>query len=203
MAYPMNPTAASVASMLLLASVGSTHADTAAPSFACTRASGAVEKMICGDAALAPLDRRLADVYAAAATKAGTPTPRWLTAEQRGWIKGRNACWKDPDVRTCVEREYTTRIVELQARFRLVKFIGPVTFACTRTSREKDEIIATFHETDPPTVLVERGDRTILGIQARSGSGAKYEGANLMFWEHQGEAQVTWMDVNLTCKVQR
>ena len=64
----------------------------------------------------------------------------------------------------------------------------------------KSEVIVTFHETEPPSVLVERGDRTVLGTQVRAASGAKYEGANLMFWEHQGEAQVTWMNVELKCK---
>ena len=57
----------------------------------------------------------------------------------------------------------------------------------------ESEVIVTFHETEPPSVLVERGDRTVLGTQVRAASGAKYQGANLMFWEHQGEAQVTWM----------
>ena len=82
----------------------------------------------------------------------------------------------------------------------LVKFNGPVTYACTGPDGGKSEIIATFHETEPPSVLVERGDRTVLGTQVRAASGAKYEGANLMFWEHQGEAQVTWMKAELKCK---
>ena len=43
------------------------------PSFDCGKASGAVEKMICGDAALAKSDRQLASVYAAAAKKAVRP----------------------------------------------------------------------------------------------------------------------------------
>jgi uncharacterized protein len=170
------------------------------PSFDCGKASGAVEKMICGDAALAKADRQLASVYAAAAKKAGTPVPGWLRAEQSGWIKGRNDCWKDSDVRACIEREYTNRIVDLQARSRLVKFTGPVTYACTNANGEKSEVIATFHETDPRSTLIERGDRTVLGTIVRAASGAKYEGANLMFWEHQGEALVTWMGTELKCK---
>jgi membrane-bound inhibitor of C-type lysozyme len=116
------------------------------------------------------------------------------------WIKRRNECWKASDVRACVEREYTTRIVEFQAKLRLVKFSGPVTYACTSPRGADGEVIVTFHETEPPSVLVERGDRTVLGTQVRAASGAKYEGPNLMFWEHQGEAQVTWMKLDLKCK---
>ena len=82
----------------------------------------------------------------------------------------------------------------------MVKVNGPVTYACTSARGADGEVIVTFHETEPPTVLVERGDRTVLGTQVRAASGAKYEGANLTFWEHQGEAQVTWMNEKLTCK---
>ena len=82
----------------------------------------------------------------------------------------------------------------------LVKFNGPVTYTCTSPDGGKSEVIATFHQTEPPSVLVERGDRTLLGTQVRAASGAKYEGANLMFWEHQGKAQVTWMNEELKCK---
>jgi uncharacterized protein YecT (DUF1311 family) len=137
------------------------------------QSAGTIEKMICGDAALAKADRQLASVYAAAAKKAGTPVPGWLRAEQSGWIKGRNDCWKDSDVRACIEREYTNRIVDLQARSRLVKFTGPVTYACTNADGEKSEVIATFHETDPRSTLIERGDRTVLGTIVRAASGAK------------------------------
>jgi len=65
---------------------------------------------------------------------------------------------------------------------------------------EKSQVIATRRQTNPPSVLVERGDRTVLGMLVPAASGAKYEGANLVFWEHQGEAHVTWMDVELKCK---
>ena len=71
--------------------------------------------------------------------------------------------------------------------------------ACTSPRGADGEVIVTFHETEPRSVLVERGDRMVLGTQVRAASGAKYEGPNLMFWEHQGEAQVAWMNVELKC----
>ena len=128
---------------------GGSQATSSSPSFDCAQASGAVEKMICGDAALATMDRQLAGVYAAAAKKAGTPVPGWLRAEQSGWIKGRNECWKDTDARACIEREYADRTVDLQARSRLVKFTGPVTYACTNAKGETSEVIA--RSTKAPT----------------------------------------------------
>ena len=37
-------------------------------------------------------------------------------AIQRGWIKGRNDCWKAGDLRQCVEESYQLRITELQIK---------------------------------------------------------------------------------------
>ena len=77
---------------------------------------------------------------------------------------------------------------------------GPVIYTCANARGEREEISATFRQTDTPSVLVKRGDRTIVASRVPSGSGARYEGPDLMFWEHQGEAMVTWMNVELTCK---
>jgi uncharacterized protein len=162
-----------------------------APSFPCGKAApGSIEALICSDAALSALDRRLADVFAAAAKKAANERPPVLRAEQRGWVKGRDECWKSTDRRACVEESYLRRIAELQARYRLVTAIGPVTFACDGDRR--NEIVVTFFRTDPPTLIAERGDSVSLMYQVRSASGTKYQGRNESLWEHQGVAQVAW-----------
>jgi uncharacterized protein len=101
----------------------------AGPSFDCARApAGSIEAMICTDPELTELDRALASVYGQAARKAGNERPPLLKAAQRGWIKGRNDCWKSDDKRRCVADSYSLRIVELQARYRLADRVGPVTF---------------------------------------------------------------------------
>ena len=38
-----------------------------------------------------------------------------IKTTQRGWIGGRNECWKSEDSRACTEKAYRTRIAELQA----------------------------------------------------------------------------------------
>jgi uncharacterized protein len=163
----------------------------AGPSFDCTKPlSGSVEKLICEDGALAALDRKLAGVYAAASKIAVKAKPNLLPAEQRGWIKGRNDCWKADDKRLCVEAEYTRRIAELQARYRLVALRGPFFWACE--NNPANEVVVTFFDTDPPTAILERGDQSVVAYRAPSGSGARYVGRNETFWEHQGEAQLTW-----------
>ena len=73
------------------------------PSFDCQSVEvGSIEDMVCKDDELAALDRKLADVYASARQIAVNEHPPILKAEQRGWIKGRNGCWKSADVPACV-----------------------------------------------------------------------------------------------------
>ena len=161
------------------------------PSYACNKLQGdSIEQLICEDRALSMLDRTLAEVYAAAAKKAVNEHPPVLKAEQRGWIKARDECWKSADSRRCVEEQYKLRIAELQARYRLLPSTGPVTYACDGDPR--NEIIVSFFQTQPPTAVGERGDSVSLMYLQRTGSGAKYLGRNETFWEHQGEALVTW-----------
>ena len=161
------------------------------PSFDCSEVeSGSIEELVCEDSELSSLDRKLAEVYAAASTKAVDQQPPLLKAEQRGWIKGRNECWKSDNKRTCVAEEYRRRIAELQARYRLVAASGPVFYACG--GNPANEVTVTFFTTDPPTLIAERGDSVSLMYLQPSASGRRYRGRNESFWENQGEARVTW-----------
>ncbi|MGO4526894.1 MliC family protein [Microvirga sp. 2MCAF35] len=161
------------------------------PSFSCDKVeTGSIAKMICTDSGLSALDRKLADVYAQADRKAANERPPMLRAEQRGWIKGRDDCWKSDDRRGCVEGEYVRRIAELQALYRLVPSIGPVAFACDGDPSK--QVVVTFFKTDPSTMIAERDDSVSLMVVQPSGSGARYQGRNESFWEHQGVASITW-----------
>ena len=183
------------------------------PSFDCAKAKpGSIEALICADPALAALDSQLADVYAAARKKAANEKPPVLQAEQRGWVKGRDECWKsrngDPTwitaswtvstVRDCVEASYRVRTSELQAVWGLVPVKGPTAFACQLNPA--NEVVATFFETDPPTARLERGDRTITAWLVQTASGAKYEGQNVDFWSNGKEATATWLGESLKCE---
>ncbi|MBP6451738.1 MAG: MliC family protein, partial [Aeromonas sp.] len=125
-----------------------------------------------------------------ASKKAVNEHPATLKAEQRGWIKGRDDCWKSQDQKLCVSDSYHQRIVELQARYRLVDSVGPVTWLCDGDSR--NQVVVTFFKTDPATLIAERGDSTSLMTQQISASGSRYLGRNESFWEHQGEATIVW-----------
>jgi uncharacterized protein len=161
------------------------------PSYDCDKVEvNSIEDMICKDGDLSALDRKLAIIYTAAAKKATNEHPPVLKAEQRGWIKGRNDCWKADDQYACVQGEYRLRIAELEARYGLVQGNGPFRFICEENPA--NEVIVTFFPTEPPTLIAERGDRVSLMYLQPSGSGTKYQGRNETFWEHQGEATITW-----------
>lgn len=175
--------------LLVLMPLGQVMA--AGPAFDCSKVeSGSIEAQICQSEALSALDRKMAEVYKAAQQKAGNEHPPVLKAEQRGWIKGRNDCWKNDDQPTCIADSYRQRIAELQARYRLIEPTGPVFFQCDGNPAK--EVVASFFRTEPPTAIVEFGDRSSLMYQQPAASGARYQGQNESFWEHQGEATVVW-----------
>ncbi|WP_434086670.1 MliC family protein [Shewanella mangrovisoli] len=161
------------------------------PSFDCGKVqAGSIEELVCQDEGLTKLDQQLADVYAQAADKAKNEQPPMLKAMQRGWVKGRNECWKSEDKRACVESSYQTRIAELQAQYHLVEMTGPIFYACD--GNPANEVVVSYFKTEPATLIAERGDQTSLMFVQPSGSGAKYQGRNESMWEHHGEAKIVW-----------
>ncbi len=107
-----------------------------------------------------------------------------------GWIKGRNECWTSEQRRNCVEQEYQRRIAELQAWYRLVPGTGPITCICN--DQPASEAFVMYFQTEPPTLVAERGDQVSLMYLQPSGSGARYQGRNEALWEHQDEATIVW-----------
>lgn len=160
------------------------------PTVDCKHASSDIEKLICADGELGALDRTLSVVYGVAQRKASNERPPTLAAEQRGWVQGRDGCWKAEVRRQCVAESYRLRIAELQARYRLIPVSASATFMCDGNPR--DELIAYFFQTDPPSLIAERGDRVSLMFQQPTAGGSRYQGRNESFWEHQGEATVVW-----------
>ncbi|WP_259652296.1 MULTISPECIES: MliC family protein [unclassified Pseudomonas] len=61
-------------------------------------------------------------------------------------------------------------------------------FDCASNGR----ISVTFFQTEPPSLTALYKGRQSLMLEASSASGSRYLGQNESFWEHQGEAAVTW-----------
>lgn len=88
------------------------------PSFDCSKVKkDSSEGLICGSDELMDLDRELSSVYKQALLKASKDD--MLKAHQRGWIKGRNDCWKAKDEKQCMANEYNLRIKELKEKYGL------------------------------------------------------------------------------------
>lgn len=169
------------------------------PAYDCAKASGQVEQLICSDEALAALDRSLADTYRVALQNFPQAELASLQAEQRGWIKGRNDCWKAEDVSSCVRLSYQTRIVELQITSGQLIAAEAVGYACE--GNEGRPFFAAFYsQTTPASVVLTLGNDQLIAFIAPSGSGARYSAAGVEFWEHHGEASVNWFGMEFKCQ---
>ncbi|OBP16351.1 hypothetical protein A5320_02775 [Rheinheimera sp. SA_1] len=159
-------------SLMLLALLWSAEglAATPLPAIDCQHSDlGAIETMICQDAELGQLERQMTALYQQLLPQAALQQPFLFNAEQRGWQKGRNDCWKDTAPKACVLAQYQRRTAELQAMYRLVDTLGPVTWRCaqqaataTGPGRADGEVLVTFFKTTPESLLAERGDQQSL-----------------------------------------
>lgn len=183
---------------LPIALLAATQSFAASPSFSCAKPAGAAEQAVCQDETLAALDRETARLYGLArnAPSLGAPQKKQLTALQRGWIKGRNDCWKANDLKTCIRDAYVIRIAELRAGLPKAAdkekgvSIGPVAVECPGAPSMR----ATFVNVDPPLAYLAGGDTSLVMTIARSGSGARYTAPSAAgeasFWQKGPEALV-------------
>jgi len=170
----------------------------ASPSFDCSKAAGEVEQLICRDQPLAELDQNLAEVYESAMKRLPTDEHAKTRAMQRGWIKGRNDCWKAEDVRGCVEVSYQIRIVELQITGGLLMAPDYTTLICNQQQNIPFTTVF-YNQTNPPSAVLTWGNDQVIAFIQHSGSGARYAAPGVEFWSHQGEATVDWFGTRLLC----
>lgn len=165
------------------------------PSFDCAKAESEAEQLVCSDYGLAGLDKRLAEVYAAELAKPGAAKD--LAVSQRGWVKGRDECWKADDKKLCVEEEYRTRIAELQINSPDAMAASAVEFKCDDNS--KPFTMAYYNELDDkPAVITLGNDQAILFPQPAA-SGTQYGRKGVIYREHQGKADVDFYGIVLAC----
>jgi len=175
------------------------------PSYDCKKARGSIEALVCADVELGALDRTLAVVYAGARRKAVNEHPPVLKAEQRGWIKGRNDCWKATQqtwitatwtvktVKDCIDAQYRVRTSELQAVWRL---LPPKTVSYACQNNPANEVIVNSFASNPATIRLERGDRTATLWQVGATADGKFEGQNVGLAQQAGGVKVRWLDTN-------
>lgn len=162
------------------------------PSFDCGKAESGAEKLVCGDARLAELDRETARLYRLAldGPEMTADGRKALVATQRGWVKGRDDCWKAAEPGTCVADAYFDRIAELRQGYAGARSddaagisFGPFATACPGLDAA---VAAVFVNADPGAVRLAWGDRAAVLTQTVSGSGARYAATladgGYLFW---------------------
>ena len=167
----------------------------ATPSFECAKAKGAAETLICKDAGLAALDNELSALYPKAIAGFSPEQQKSERAIQRGWIKGRNECWKESDSRQCVEESYQLRITELQIKGGQLMVPSPVDYQCDGEIRLSTYF---YNEAKRPAAVINLSEGAqqsqVLAFEAPSASGARYEGQNLTLLTKGNEARLERYD---------
>lgn len=178
------------------------------PSFDCASTRHKIQDLVCKDPELSALDRKLAGIFDHALEKLeavpnSAPQVRHLKAYEVRWMRERNECGASHDPRACTQESYHRRISELEARFLMVKSRPPVVYECR--DNPKNQLVATFVESDPPSVRLSHGDAVTVAVQAVSGSGARYVGERgVLFWIKGNDAMVTWPKGNqFNCTVRK
>jgi uncharacterized protein len=170
------------------------------PSFDCAKSESDAEQLVCHDHALAGLDNRLAEVYAAELAKPGASKD--LQPHQKGWVKERDDCWKADDKRLCVEQAYRTRIAYLQINSPGAMAATPVAFKCDDNS--KPFTMAYYNNYDDKPAVATLGNDQAIVFPEPSASGSKYSRSGggdqgFSFWEHQGKASINFYGIKLEC----
>lgn len=168
-----------------------------APSFDCAKATGSVQEAICENPDLAALDRRLDAVYRKALETFPDDEQKELKAYQRGWIKGRDDCWKADAMKACVTGEYQRRITELEIRTAENMVPAAQTFAC---SDGEQVTVYFYNDTEIPAMVINSHSEQEFLYRATAASGAKYQGRNIMFWQKGSSAQLQWNGRQVNCE---
>ncbi|WP_434339548.1 lysozyme inhibitor LprI family protein [Motilimonas cestriensis] len=162
------------------------------PTFDCQQEKlSSAEKLICSDSTLAQYDQAMATTFKSALAKIDTTADRKrFQATQRGWIKGRNECWKEPDLKQCIEYNYKHRQAEIEAQYNLVGSSVPVHYTCKEGS--SNDFVVTYFATTPPTAKVEHGETTQLLFRRETPTGLVYDAGDYILKEHNGNANIQW-----------
>ena len=170
-------------------------ASAATPSFDCAKAHGAAEQLVCQDAGLAALDNELAALYPKALSQLSAEQQKTEKGMQRGWLKGRNECWKESDTRQCVEESYQLRITELQIKGGQLRVPSLVDYQCDGGIRLSTYF---YNEAKRPAAVINLSEGAqqsqVLAFEAPSASGARYEGQNLTLLTKGNEARLERYD---------
>lgn len=185
------------------------------PSFDCSKAESSAEKAVCESRQLAGFDRELSRLYELALATPDLDKERAdnLKAYQRGWVKGRNDCWKATiGLENCVAEQYANRIHELRRGYANSRSdddsgisSGPLAYQCDGL----DALVsAVFVRSETPVVSLSWRENWRVLASSPSASGAKYEAGTIDdgvvgFWTKGDEAVMTRSgESDLRCRIE-
>lgn len=171
-----------------------------APTFACEGENlSQVEKLICSAPDLMARDQKMGAVFKEALSKAqaldagASQVVKTLQAYQRGWIKGRDECWKaGEEIKTCVQETYDRRTAALVGQWMLAQPYASYRYVCENA--QANEFQATFYDSYPlGSVAIEYGDQREIFVATPAASGSKYSAsAGKVFWGKGLQATFIW-----------
>ncbi len=172
---------------------------------ACAEYSNHLDVLLCKNEDLSDLATSLASLTAKAGVTFSDEELEGLKEDQADWDKLNTACLDSTDVLNCVRASYQSRISELQISTGSRAINSSANYICD--ADKHDYITAVFYnQTELPAVVLTRisdsMDGQKMAFRVRSGSGAKYQGRDVMFWSKGDEAQVLWADDSLSCTQQ-
>jgi uncharacterized protein len=165
------------------------------PGFDCATATSTTAKMVCSDKGLAVLDAKMTGLY-----KAAGRGPVTVAQQRRDLFRG-DDCTSASDARACVEAAYQRRIIALEIEQGKAGLALSAKFSCGAGA--KSFSASFYNKTEPQSVMLVKGTDHAVALIAMSGSGSRYVAPGIEYWEHQGEAAVTWRGAKMTCKVVR
>ncbi|MEN4953198.1 lysozyme inhibitor LprI family protein [Stenotrophomonas sp. TWI819] len=172
------------------------------PSFDCAKAQSQAETLVCGDARLAALDRQLAALYKRVQT---SPDELDIAAEQRGWIKGRDACSRAVDPHRCLVESYQTRLVELTINGGGIQVPATVEYRCDDNSKPVTAVF--YNDIDPTAAVVSWGrDQAIVfpvPVTQDDNNGGRWGREGVDLRTHNDQTTLEFYGTTLQCQIAR
>jgi len=172
------------------------------PSFDCAKAHSEAEQQVCGDARLAALDRQLAALYKRVQT---SPDELDIAAEQRGWIKGRDACSRAVDPPRCLVESYQTRLVELTINGGGIQVPAKVEYRCDDNSKPVTAVF--YNDIDPTAAVISWGnDQAIVfpvPVTREENNGGRWGREGVDLRTHNDQTTLEFYGTTLQCQVAR
>jgi len=180
---------------VMLLAIGSTCRAQSSASLDCSKAVSTTAKMVCSDKGLAALDGKMSELYAATGK-----SPAVIAQQRRDLFRADN-CGSASDTHACVETAYQRRIIALEIEQGKAGKAISAKYNCG--AAVKNFSASFYNSTEPQSVMLVNGRDHAVALIAMSGSGSRYTAPGIEYWEHQGEAAVTWRGAKMTCKIVR